>query len=768
MTAENSPGSGPQPSGLAQGDIATVAGNGQAGYVSDGGPATLTQLNWPHGVALDKNGNLYIAERSNHRVRKVTPQGIITTVAGNGQAGYVSDGGPATATPLNGPSAVAVDEAGNLYIADIDNHRIRKVDPRGIITTVAGNGIAGYVSDGGPATATQINTPTGVAVDLQGNLYIGEWGNHRVRKVDTRGIITTVAGNGQAGYVSDGGPATATKLYRPAGLEADRNGNLYIADNGNHRIRKVDTRGIITTVAGNGTPGYVSDGGPATSTQINYPLDVCLDDAGSLYIADSLNQRVRKVAPDGSISTVAGNGTAGYVDDGGPAIATRLYQPRSIALDRAGNLYLADASNNRVRGVTSVATMTPPPPPAADLYGEIVSSPSVQTGQEFDLGARIKNRGPNPADGQYVTVVLTLADGLRGPAGTTGSRLSRTFPGQQLQPQQGSLDGVFRITVPGDTPPGQYTSTVEIQYGGDLNLKDNTYTLPVIVVVPPPPTDERALAITQDTVPQVAPGQRTAFNVKYDSAGSQPVNPGDIVQRFTAPSGFIFPGQPTYAYYNTAQGVISGNLDHRIEDGGRTLIVTANPHVNTTISDTGPLYYTIPIQARPDAAAGTFQNGSAGVGRHTPVQLTGTVTGSSQNETALRVSQESVPQAAPGRSTTFNLEIRSLDSRPVNPGTIEQRVTAPTGFAFTGGASYGYYYVQPAVTGNLDTRLEDGGRTLIISSNPHVNTGTTDKTALIYTIGIRALADAKPGTQSDDGKVTIGRLAPVPLSARVS
>ncbi|MFK8845340.1 hypothetical protein [Streptomyces sp. Ac-502] len=768
MTTANSPGSGPQPAGLAQGAIATVAGNGQAGYVSDGGPATLTQLNWPHGVALDKDGNLYIAERSNHRVRRVTPQGIITTVAGNGQAGYTSDGGPATATQLNGPSAVAVDDAGNLYIADINNHRIRKVDTRGIITTVAGNGQAGYVSDGGPATATQLNTPTGVAVDPQGNLYIGEWGNHRVRKVDTRGIITTVAGNGQAGYVSDGGPATATKLYQPAGVEVDSNGNLYIADCNNNRVRKVDTRGIITTVAGNGQAGYVSDGGPATATQISYPLDVSLDDAGNLYIADTLNQRVRKVATDGSIGTVAGNGTAGYVDDGGPAIATRLYQPRSIALDRAGNLYIADASNNRVRGVTSVATMTPPPPPTADLYGEVVSSPSVQTGQEFDLGARIKNRGPQPADGQYVTVVLTLADGLRGPAGSTGQRLSRTFSGQQLQPQQGSLDGVFRIAVPGDAPPGQYTSTLEIQYSGDLNLKDNTYTLPVIVVVPPPPTDERALAITQDTVPQVAPGQRTAFNVKFDSAGSQPVNPGDIVQRFTAPTGFTFPGQPTYAYYNTAQGVISGNLDYRIEDGGRALIVTANPHVNTTSSDTGPLYYTIPVQARPDATAGTYQNGSASIGRHTPVQLTGIVSGSAQNETALRAHQESVPQAAPGQPTTFNLEIRSLNDQPVNPGTIEQRFTAPTGFAFTGGASYGYYYVQPAVTGNLDTTLEDNGRTLVISSNPHVNTGTTDKTALIYTIGIRALADAEPGTQSDDGSAAIGRLTPVPLSARVS
>ncbi|WP_244308496.1 hypothetical protein [Streptomyces monomycini] len=656
MATETTPGSGPQPAGIAQGCIATVAGNGTAGYLSDGGPATLTQLNWPHDVALDKNGNLYIADRYNHRVRKVTPQGI----------------------------------------------------------------------------------------------------------------ITTVAGNGQAGYVSDGGPATATKLYNPSGVATDSAGNLYIGDSSNHRVRKVTPQGTITTVAGTGTAGYTSDGGPATSSQLNYPLFVTLDDAGNLYIGDQSNQRVRKVTADGIITTIAGTGTAGYVDDGGPAISTRLYNPRGVALDRAGNLYIADGSNARVRGVTSVATMTPPPPPTADLYGEVVSSPSVQTGHEFDLGARIKNRGPHPADGQYVTVVLTLADGLRGPAGTTGQRLTRTFPGQQLQPQQGSLDGVFRITVPGDAPPGQYTSTLEIQYSGDLNLKDNTYTLPVIVVVPPPPTDERALAITQDTVPQVAPGQRTAFNVKFDSAGSQPVNPGDIVQRFTAPTGFTFPGQPTYAYYNTAQGVISGNLDYRIEDGGRTLIVTANPHVNTTSSDTGPLYYTIPVQARPDATAGTYQNGSASIGRHTPVQLTGIVSGSAQNETALRAHQESVPQAAPGQSTTFNLEIRSLNDQPVNPGTIEQRFTAPTGFAFTGGASYGYYYVQPAVTGNLDTTLEDNGRTLIISSNPHVNTGTTDKTALIYTIGIRALADAEPGTQSDDGSAAIGRLTPVPLSARVS
>ncbi|MBJ3810521.1 hypothetical protein JGB26_26005 [Streptomyces flavofungini] len=550
-------------------------------------------------------------------------------------------------------------------------------------------------------------------------------------------------------------------------VAVDGEENLYIADRHNHRVRKVTPNGNITTVAGNGTAGYVSDGGPALGTSLHYPWGLALDEAGSLYIGDQHNHRVRKVTPDGIITTVAGNGTAGYVDDGGPAAGTRLYHPLGIALDRAGHLYIADHYNHRIRGVTAVAQMTPPLPPAADLYGEVVSPYRVQRGQEFDLGARIRNRGPHPADGQSVTVVLTLADGLVGGPGTTGRRLTRTFTGQQLPPNQGTLDGVFRITAPESTPPGSYTCTLEIQYGGDLNLKDNSYTLPVTVVVPAPVADETALTIFQDTVPEVAAGQRAAFNVRYTAPAGQPVNPGTIVQRYSAPTGFTFVGQPTYAYYETIHGVISGNLGHRVEDGGRTLVITANPHVNTTTSDTGSLIYTIPVQARTDALPGQFDNGSASVGRHVPVQLSGKITGAAQNETALRVVQETVPGAAPNQNTTFNLEIRSLGNQPVNPGTIEQRFTAPTGFVFTGGASYGYYFAQPYVTGNLDARLEDGGRTLVVSSNPHLNTGATDRTALIYTLGIRALPDARPGTQSDDGQAAIGRLTPVPLTARV-
>ncbi|OKI05427.1 hypothetical protein A6A06_09755 [Streptomyces sp. CB02923] len=551
------------------------------------------------------------------------------------------------------------------------------------------------------------------------------------------------------------------------GVTVDADGNVYIADRHNHRIRKVTPNGIITTVAGNGIAGYVSDGGPAVGTRLHYPWGVVLDEAGNLYIGDGHNHRVRKVTSDGIITTVAGNGTAGYVDDGGPAVGTRLYHPFGLALDRAGNLYVADYNNHRIRGVTGVASMTPPPPPNADLYGEVVSPYRVQRGQEFDLGARVANRGPNAADGGLVSVVLTLADGLVGGPGTSGRRLSRTFTGRELIPYQGTLDGVFRVSAPEGTPAGTYESTLEIQYGGDLNLKDNIFSLPVTVVVPAPVADETALTIYQDTVPDVAPGQRTVFTMRYVSAAGQPVNPGTIVQRYTAPTGFIFTGGPSYAYFETIHGVIAGDLGHRIEDDGRTLIITANPHVNTTTSDAGSVIYTIPVQARADAVPGRYDNGSASVGRHTPVQLSGVVTGTAQDETALRVTQASVPSASPGQTAKFNLEFRSLNNQPVNPGTIEQRLTAPTGFVFTAGASYGYYNVKPYVTGNLDTRLEDGGKTLVIQSNPHLNTGTTDKTALIHTISVKALSDARPGSQSTDGRVNVGRLAPVQLTARV-
>jgi trimeric autotransporter adhesin len=334
------------------GDISTVAGNGAEGYSGDGGPATSAELHLPIGVAVDNSGNLYVADNQNNRIRKVTPTGIISTIAGTGSQGYSGDGGPATSAQLNFPNGVAADNSGNLYIADYGNDRVRKVTPAGIISTVTGNGTAGYSGDGGPATSAQLYVPNSVAVDNSGNLYITDYGNGRVRKVTPAGIISTIAGNGTSGYSGDGGPATSAQFYSTDGVVVDNSGNLYIADVGNNRVRKVTPAGIISAIAGNGTFGYSGDGGPATSAQLNAPNALAVDNSGNLYITDNGNSRVRKVTPAGIISTVAGNGSQGYSGDGGPATSAQLLQPRGVTVDKSGNLYIADSFNGRIRKVT--------------------------------------------------------------------------------------------------------------------------------------------------------------------------------------------------------------------------------------------------------------------------------------------------------------------------------------------------------------------------------------------------------------------------------
>ena len=333
------------------GIISTVAGTGVFGFSGDGGPATSAQISSPEGVAVDGSGNLYIADWDNHRIRKVdAATGNISTVAGT--TADVGDGGLAASAHLRSPIGVAVDGSGNLYIADWDNHRVRKVDTAGVITTVAGTGTQGFSGDGGQATMAELFNPRGVAVDGSGNLYIADTVDQRIRKVDTAGVITTVAGTGAQSYGGDGGQATAAQISSPEGVAVDGSGNLYIADWGNHRVRKVNTAGVITTVTGTGTGGISGDGGVATAAQINGPSDVAVDGSGNIYIADYGNHRIRKVdASTGNISTVAGTGTAGYSGDGGAATAAQFDGPFKVAVDGAGNLYIADGFNNRVRKV---------------------------------------------------------------------------------------------------------------------------------------------------------------------------------------------------------------------------------------------------------------------------------------------------------------------------------------------------------------------------------------------------------------------------------
>src|ERR1700722_1160195 len=321
--------------------ITTVAGNGTTNYSGNGGPANNASLNYPYGVAVDASGNLFIADSDNSVVRKVKTNGIISTVAGNGTSQFAGDGGAATNASISDPFGVTVDTFGNLFIADTSNNRIRKVGPNGVITTVAGDAGVGYSGDGGPATNSSLYFPYGVAVDASGNLFIADFENNRIRKVGTNRIITTAAGDGDYGYSGDGGAANVATLWAPSSVAVDSSGNLFIADFGNYRVRKVDADGMMTTVAGNGEKGYSGDGGAAINARLGGYTSVAVDASGDLFIVDSANERIREVGPNGIISTVAGTGTIGRSGDGGAATDAQLNNPTAVAVDSSGNLFIA-------------------------------------------------------------------------------------------------------------------------------------------------------------------------------------------------------------------------------------------------------------------------------------------------------------------------------------------------------------------------------------------------------------------------------------------
>ena len=335
------------------GNMTRFAGTGESGFRGDDGKATEAQLKIPAGLTFDKKGNLYIADRNNHRIRIVDTRGIITTVAGNGTAGFSGDGGKATQAQLSLPSGVVVDDKGNIYISDRSNDRVRVVDNKGIITTFAGNGVDGYKGDLGPATQAQLSKPFGLALDKKGNLYIADRVSNRVRKVNPQGIITTVAGDGGFFFMGDNGPAYRASLAGPTGIVVDKNGILYIADRNNNRIRSVDTQGMIRTVAGTGQQDYNGEAEMARDTNLYLPFGVALDQDGKLLIIDRSHYRIRRINPrSGSIETVAGNGVKMFAGDGGPATGAKLSFPHGIAVDKKGNVIFSDKGHYRIRRIS--------------------------------------------------------------------------------------------------------------------------------------------------------------------------------------------------------------------------------------------------------------------------------------------------------------------------------------------------------------------------------------------------------------------------------
>ena len=429
---------------------ATTAGTGAVGYSGNGGAATSATLASPAAVAYDTSGNLYIADANNHVVREVAKStGVISVIAGSGQQGFGGDGGAATSAYLDTPTGVAVDGKGNVYIADSHNNRIREVS-NGNISTIAGTGTAGFGGDGGAATSAQLALPSAVAVDATGNLYIADTNNHRIRKVAGT-TITTIAGDGEEVFAGDGGAATAAALDSPAGVAVDSNGNVYIADSHNQRVRMVNASGAISTLAGSGTVsfagGYSGDGASATAATLAKPTGVSVDAAGNVYVADTNNQRIRQVGGS-AIGTIAGTGAQDFYGDGGAPTSAAYNSPRAVTVDSAGDIAIADTQNQRIRGEAE---------PSLSFTGQAVgvaSAPQTvtlaNTGSASLTVSSIALAGPFAAasGGTCSATPITLAAGTSCtqnlaflPLTATAATGSVTFSGTGVVPQSILLAG---------------------------------------------------------------------------------------------------------------------------------------------------------------------------------------------------------------------------------------------------------------------------------------------------------------------------------------
>jgi uncharacterized protein (TIGR03437 family) len=443
--------------------VQSVAGNSSWGNV--------------YNVTVDGAGNIYAPDFDRDVVYKIDPLGVTTVFAGTGIAGSLGDGGPATAARLNAPAGVALGPDGSLYIADYNNDRIRRVAPNGTISTIAGSA-SGYAGDGGQATAARLNGPSSVGLDAAGNLYVVDAVNRRVRKITPAGIITTVAGTGRSTLSGDGGLATATDMA-PFWIAVARDGTFYVTDdsdaslNAFKRVRRIGTNGIITTVAGTGTGGYAGDGGPAAQALIRSASGVAIDGNGNLYVADARDSRIRKVSPDGLISTYAGTGTAGSAGDGGPAVAATFNFPSGMTVDGAGNLYVADTRNDKIRRIST------PPVPQIRTEAPVFTSFGGKAG--FTSNTYLEIYGQNFATGSRLWAGSDF-NGVNAPTSLDG--VSVTVNGKPafvyyISPTQ------ININTPEDTVTGPVALVVRTPQGTSNTVMVNrTRVAPTLQTVP--------------------------------------------------------------------------------------------------------------------------------------------------------------------------------------------------------------------------------------------------------------------------------------------
>lgn len=692
------------------GIISTVAGDQYWIYTEDGIAATTAPLFLPFGVAIDAGGNLFIADSTNNRVRRVAASTqLISTVAGDGTAGQTGDNGPATSAEVSMPTSVAIDGAGNLYIADSNNDAVRMVNSAGVITTIAGTlGTHGYSGDNGAATKALLDAPDAIALDaVNGYLYIADTGNNVVRKVNlATGIITTFAGNNTAGYSGDGGQATNASLNGPWGLSVDPTGQVYIADQNNNCIRKVATNGAISTFAGTGTLGYKGDGGSATSAELDNPAATAIDPAGNVYIADSGNNVVRKVnAITGTIATIAGGSSQAFSGDGGVATGAGLNGPYAMVLDGLGDLYISDLFHNRIRVVRSANTILNYPAMRVDRVSATQTQKLENDGNATLnislLDAALTATAPNPAiNSQLDTTVTTCPV-----TGQLNEDLNCII-GAQFAPQVTGTPVTGYITLTSDSP---------------TSMQELTLTGTVQTLYPP------TITLTTSGTPSKT-GALVTFNTTVTSTGPTPTGTVTFMDGTTA----LTPSKITLSSSGAATLA--------------TLTLAAGSHTITVVysgdSNTSPATSTAITQVVTDATTTALTSNANPASTLQNVTLTATVTGNTVTPTGTVTFTDTTTGATLASGVALTATT-GTSATATYMGTFTATYTTHTLKAT-------YNAVAPSTTssGSLTETISANGTTTGLgTSNASVAFGTPVTFTATVTVN-------SPGTGTPTGSVT--------------